>query len=167
MDGDKPICYIKENIQQFMDPNPEMKWFQFIPDNTVNKVKEHYNAGLVSMKLSIWDVTTNGGIDFRKERAWKKDPNRRAIPVTVRAYVYQCKDLPAADSDGNSDPFCVAWDINDQKPKKTQVIEDNCNPLFYEVLELDYEVRDINDLKTYPPFIIDIFDHDAGNLTNS
>ena len=40
-------------------------------------------------------------------------------------------------------------------------MEDNCNPLYYEVLELNYEVTDDKDLLTYPPFIFDIFDHDA------
>jgi hypothetical protein len=28
------------------------------------------------------------------------------------------------------------------------------------VLELDYEVRDINDLESYPPFIFDVYDYD-------
>ena len=34
------------------------------------------------------------------------------------------------------------------------------NPLFYQTLELDYEVRNINDLESYPPFIVDVFDED-------
>jgi hypothetical protein len=38
------------------------------------------------------------------------------------------------------------------------VIEDNTNPLYFEVIELEYEVRDINDLDSYPPFIFDVFD---------
>jgi hypothetical protein len=51
------------------------------------------------------------------------------------------------------------WDMSEQK-KETRVIEDNINPLYYEVLELDYEVRDIKDLESYPPFIFDLFDVD-------
>jgi hypothetical protein len=46
------------------------------------------------------------------------------------------------------------------------VIEDNVNPLYYEVVELEYEVRDINDLESYPPFIFDLFDQD-NELLNS
>lgn len=36
------------------------------------------------------------------------------------------------------------------------------NPLFYECLELEYEILkdDINDLNCYPPFIVDVFDED-------
>jgi Ca2+-dependent lipid-binding protein len=40
------------------------------------------------------------------------------MPIKVRAYIYQCKDLPAADSNGTSDPFIKVWDISD-KYKKT------------------------------------------------
>lgn len=57
--------------------------------------------------------------------------------------------------------------MSEGKPKRTQTIEDNCNPLFYEVLELDYEVRDINDLESYPPFILDVYDEDQELLDSS
>lgn len=42
--------------------------------------------------------------------------------------------------------------------KKTKVIEDNLNPLFYEVLEIDLEGNNIEEL---PPFILDIYDKDT------
>jgi hypothetical protein len=47
------------------------------------------------------------------------------------------------------------------KDKKTRVINDNVNQLFFQVVELEYEIRDeMDDLYSYPPFIIDVFDHD-------
>ena len=49
---------------------------------------------------------------------------------------------------------------DEKQPKRTATIEDNNNPLYYEVIEMDYEVRDINDLYSYPPFIFDVFDQD-------
>jgi len=54
-----------------------------------------------------------------------------------------------------------------EKDKKTSVIEDNNNPLYYETLELEYEVRDIKDRKCYPPFVLDVFDSDAENLIDT
>lgn len=52
------------------------------------------------------------------------------------------------------------WDLSG-KDKKTRVIYDNVNPLFFQVIELEYEIRDeMDDLYSYPPFIIDVFDHD-------
>ena len=56
--------------------------------------------------------------------------------------------------------------MSEGKPKRTHTIEDNNNPLYYECLELDYEVRDINDLESYPPFILDVWDED-NDITDS
>ena len=36
--------------------------------------------------------------------------------------------------------------------------------MYYEVLEFEYEVRDINDLESYPPFLLDLYDRDEGML---
>jgi Ca2+-dependent lipid-binding protein len=62
--------------------------------------------------------------------------------------------LPAADTDGQSDPYIRIWDT-EKDVKKTQTIEDNLNPLFYETLELAYEVNKIDEM---PPFILDVYD---------
>ena len=43
---------------------------------------------------------------------------------------------------------------------RTQTIEDNCNPQFYQTLEMEYEVRDIKDPESYPPFLFDVYDED-------
>lgn len=138
-----------------------MKWVPFIPDQSIGIVKAAHKAGMFSFKLSLHDVTRNGPIQFKKYKSWKGSVPKRANSVKVRAYVYQCMDLIAADAEGTSDPFVSVWDINKDE-KRTEVCEDNNNPLFYETLELDYEVADMDDLETYPPFIFDVYDHDEG-----
>jgi hypothetical protein len=118
---------------------------------------------MFSFKMSIWDVTSDGPITFKDKGtcpSWAKKFQKRATPVKIRAYIYLCVDLPAADNDGSSDPFIECWDTVDEV-KKTKVVDDNNNPLFYECLELDYEVTAIDDLESYPPFIFDVFDFDA------
>lgn len=80
---------------------------------------------------------------------------RRPGNLKVRAYIFQCRDLPAADSDGTSDPFLQITDSD--VPQKTATINDNLNPIFYEALDLIYEANNINEL---PPIIIDCFDED-------
>ena len=87
--------------------------------------------------------------------------------MTIRAYIYQCRDLPASDENGATDPYVTIWDLTEEKhPKKTKTIEDNLNPLYYECLQLEYEVRDINDKDSYPPFIIDVWDKDDDLFDN-
>jgi hypothetical protein len=113
-------------------------------------------------------------INYKDFDPWKKKPALRAVPIKIRAYIYQCRDLPASDENGATDAYVTVWDLSEAEKsnalikfdtenegdsmKKTRVIEDNLNPLFYECLELEYEVRDINDLNSYPPFIIDVWD---------
>jgi len=49
--------------------------------------------------------------------------------------------------------------MSDRK-KQTQIIDDSTNPLFYKVIDMEYEVRDETDVYSYPPFIMDLYDHD-------
>ena len=66
-------------------------------------------------------------IQFADFDCWCKRPPRRAEAIKIRAYIYQARDLPAADKEGTSDPFITVWDCDD-KPKKTRCIEDTLNP---------------------------------------
>jgi Ca2+-dependent lipid-binding protein len=145
-----------------MNPNPSFKWVSFLPDQCVGSCRHSYKSGYFSFKFSIYDQSKEGRpIDFKQFPAWSKPASKRSNPVKIRAYIYQCQDLPAADAEGTSDPYIVAWDTT-AEVKKTKVIEDNCNPLFYETLELEYEVDKVDDLESYPPFILDAYDFDDG-----
>lgn len=107
MDGKTPICYYKEHIKNFLNPNPKTKWIQMQPDLAIGSCKEAHKAGVISVKLSVHDRGLNGAIDFKEYDAWKKAPKKRLPVWTVRTYVFQARDLPAADSNGTSDPFIV------------------------------------------------------------
>jgi hypothetical protein len=114
MDEDHPVCYYMETLAKFTKPDASYNWVSFRPDLAVGRVKEPNDAGMFSFKLSINDVERNGSINFKTFDAWKKSPAKRAIPVTVRAYIYQCRDLPAADASGQSDPYVCCWDMSDK-----------------------------------------------------
>ena len=87
-------------------------------DKSVGAIEDPHMAGIVSFKMSLWDVSKNGAIDFtdkRKYPSWNTKVPRRSNPVRVRAYVYSCRDLPAADAEGTSDPFIEVWDTSPEK----------------------------------------------------
>ena len=46
----------------------------------------------------------------------------------------------------------------DKSKKKTKVIEDNCNPIFYEAMDLSFEAETKEEI---PPIIFDIYDSDG------
>jgi Ca2+-dependent lipid-binding protein len=68
--------------------------------------------------------------------------------------------LPAADSDGASDPYIEVWSTDKEKPK-TPVVEDNCNPIFFSTLEVYY---DFSKPEEAPPIILNIWDKDTAIL---
>jgi len=43
----KPVCFWRGKVQDFTDPNPEMKWITMKNDLSVGKVKENYKAGMI------------------------------------------------------------------------------------------------------------------------
>ena len=64
--------------------------------------------------------------------------------MKVRAYIYQCRDLPAADKTGTSDPYVQAWDVS-PNIKGTMILYETLNPIFYQTLELEYDVGEFID----------------------
>ena len=105
--GLKEICYFRGHVNEFYDPNPtKIRWIQLNIDKAHNEVKQPHKAGLVGIRISVHDVTQFGPIDWASYKdTWGKRMPRRPGNLKVRAYIFQCRDLPAADSDGTSDPF--------------------------------------------------------------
>jgi len=154
--GYKNICFYRAHVSEFFDDDPkQIKWVQLQPDKAINEVKEPHKAGLVGIRISVNDMTQFGVIDWASKSTWGKRIPRRPGNLKVRAYIFQCRDLPAADSDGSSDPFLQITDSD--VPQKTHVVNDNLNPIYYEALDLIYEANSIEEL---PPFIIDCYDED-------
>jgi hypothetical protein len=108
--GMKRICYWRGNIMEFVNPNPEIKWIELEPDFAIGEVKEHYKAGIVGIKMSIHDVSTNGSIDWMNYPTWAKKIPKRPPNIKVRVFVWQARDIPAADDNGSSDPFVQILD---------------------------------------------------------
>ena len=87
-------------------------WVQLQPDKAINEVKAPHKAGIVGMMISIRDVSKDGPVDWSQNPVWSKRLPRRPANKKVRAFVFQCRDLPAADSDGTSDPFLEFTDTD-------------------------------------------------------
>jgi hypothetical protein len=67
---------------------------------------------MLSFKFSVHDVSKDKYIDFSDFKSWSA-LQTKGQAVKIRAYIYQCRDLPAADSNGTSDPFVRIWDMSD------------------------------------------------------
>ena len=169
-EDEKLICFWQGKLNEFMAPNAKWRWIQLKPDASYGIVEEDYKAGMISIKISAARVTTNAGppreIDFTKELAWRKPPPQRVQAYQVRIFVFQCKNLPAADSDGSSDPFISVFNTSGDNVC-TPVIEDNINPIFMEPLEIDLDFNDIKNYEDAPPIIMDVMDADEGYFSDT
>ena len=157
MDGSYPICYWKGKVADFMDPNPQFQWLRLKNDKAVGKVDEDHEAGMLQFKLSINDVASNGQVDFKNFDAWRKPPPRRLGSKKIRCFIFQCRDIPAADEDGASDAYISVWNPNNED-LRTRMIEDSVNPIYYETVEMFYDFADI---ESAPPIILNVWDHDS------
>lgn len=102
----KRVCFWKGSIMQFTDPNPKLRWIDFEPDLAIGKVKQHYRAGIVGIRISIHDVSKDGPMNWaNKEIFWGKKLKKFPNIFKIRIFCWQARDLPAADESGASDPF--------------------------------------------------------------
>lgn len=160
MEGDKPICFWRGKVSEFTDPNPVYRWIALKCDLAIGSVTEQWRAGMISFKLSINNHTRDGFVDFMQQENWKRLPPKRYKSYLVRAYIYQCKDLTAADDDGAADPYVELWS-NLPNRQLTPVVDDNLNPMFFTCLET---LVDFDQPETAPPLILNVWDRDDGLL---
>lgn len=117
---DDAVCYAKLKAKDFMDPNPQLQWIEMTAEPIEDKVKSPELAGVVGFRLSI--VKADSGIDLKSQPNWKKALRRRPDSKKIRCYLFQCKDLPAADEDGASDPLVVVFNTVDEDSNTERMV---------------------------------------------
>lgn len=126
-------------------------------------------AGYFSFRLYFHEIDRQGAFDPARIPSWKRPPPTRLTPYRARVAIYQCENLPPADSTGHSDPYVQVYDYNDPTIK-TEICEDTNNPIFYEVKEFTFSCNNVKgeiDLVTAPPIILNIYDHDDGMIDST
>jgi hypothetical protein len=157
MEGTYPVCYWKGKVTEFTDPNPSYRWLVLKNDPAIGTVVNAHEAGMLQIKLSVNDVKQNGSIDFKQYKAWEKPPARRLKSQKIRCFIFQCRDIPAADSDGSSDSFISVWNP-DSLELTTKVIDDSLNPIYFQTIEMLYDMADID---SAPPIVLNLWDRDG------
>ena len=163
LDGSVPICYWRGKVSDFTNPDPKFQWIILKNDKSIGKVAEDHEAGMLQFKLSINNKQLNGPVDFKTFDGWKKPPPRRLGSKKIRCFIFQCRDIPAADEDGSSDSYITVWNPNAEE-LKTRKIEDSVNPIYYETIEMLY---DFSDLESAPPIILNVWDYDNDYLDST
>lgn len=157
--GEK-LSFGKFPAAQFMDPNPKLQWVELTPDPVIKKIESPEKGGFCSFRLAIAKGASSQVVPFSTMPEWKKGLGKRPPPNKIRAFIYQARDLPAADEDGQSDPLLRLFDMvqtSDKKPPaETRVVEDTLYPMYYQCLEIIIDGQP----DELPPFVIDVYDED-------
>lgn len=156
----KRVSFAKFPAAKFADHNAKLLWIEFTPDPVLKEIQSPELAGLCSFRLSIAKGTKDT-IKFGNQPEWNKK-FRRPDTNLIRAYIYQARDLPAADEDGSSDPLIRIfdhWSKTDSrtKPRETKYIDNTLFPMYYECIELNIEGKP----EDLPPFVVDVYDVDT------
>ena len=164
------LCYKKFSATDFKYPKPEWKYYEMNPDPCVDKVKPPKSGGIVSFRCYMRQKAPgeSENYDMNQHMLVKSLP-KRPKAQKIRAYIFQCKNLPALDDNGLSDPYVKCWDQND-KCKPTKTVEDSLDPIYYTIKEFfsdiflakSHEHNPIKILEGFPPFILDVWDEDKG-----
>ena len=163
MDGKVPICYWKGKVSEFTNPNAQFRWLSLKNDKAIDKVSEDHEAGMIQMKFSINAKNINGPVEYKDHAAWAKPPPRRLGSKKIRCFIFQCRDIPSADEDGSSDSYISVWNPEGVK-HETDCIEDSLNPIYFQTIEIIY---DMVDLDSAPPIIFNIWDKDSDLLDST
>jgi len=117
---------------------------------------------LTSQKSKIVEVEDDDLENLMKDDAPEEEPPLLQVDsshkyYTVVAIVYMSKELIAAESDGTSDPF-VTLTLGADK-LSTSVKNNTMNGIWNEKLVFKNVYMDINDYKTWPIFLLSVFDY--------
>ena len=127
-------------------------WVQLLEEPLLDKLKDTETPGNILMQLEI--VTR---AEAAKHKFRFSDELSSKEKKTVRVYLYQARNLAAADSNGSSDPYATIQ-IGENK-KKGGRREATLNPSYYEVISFD-NIMLPRHLSYAPQVIVNLYDWD-------
>ncbi len=166
-EDNKPVCFYRmkpwvldeSKKKQFLGFEREAEWVLMQEDKSIDALDKEVFPGTVLIKLGF------GYADEAelKQESWKRalEKSRELTPYQMRIHVFQCRNIPAADSNGLSDPF-LKIRFAGRESIKTKVKKKTLFPTYYETHVLDDVQLPHADKFTYaPPLSIKLYDEDA------
>lgn len=74
--------------------------------------------------------------------------------TNIRIFVFQARDLPAADDNGLTDCYIKVWNF-EGKPLQTEVVSETLNPIFYQAFDFAHQYQTFDEA---PPIILNVWD---------
>ena len=141
-DNDDILCYHTFRATEFLEEKPVWKYYEMTPDPSVGKIAEGKSGGIISFRCFMRKT------ELKEFQEPLQDINlcmqvktlpKRPKAQKVRAYIFQCKDLPPADDDGLADPYVQMWDLSG-KATKSEIVNNSLDPIFYMVKDVHMDI---------------------------
>lgn len=104
VDG-KKICFKRLDPKKNTDMRAGARWIHLKPDKAIGKVTKDWEGGFLRMRVGVGRYGAWSEQNY-KDEGWNLKP---ALPPQerkiLRCNLYQCRSLPAADSDARADPY--------------------------------------------------------------
>jgi hypothetical protein len=152
-DDDKPI--LKEWDELVSNFNAPARWILLEPDLVTAQLDDNDFPGNILIKLGFGFP----GDEENERLHWADAEERLSVRqnYVLRMHVFQGKNLPVADDNGQSDPYVK---VNFKgKSKKTEYIRKTLYPQWYEVVEFT-ELTLPLDPEFRPMVALQVWDHD-------
>lgn len=154
MNNDKPICFSRLKAKAYADLDKEMNWIKFRPNKVVRNELNDWEGGFLLLRVCVFKFRLN---DDPKSWIEKISIPAKLISKKLVCNLYQCRNLPAADSNGLADPYvkviCGSNFVETDKKGKRGIL----NPIWYKQLIFDIEYFSID---LIPPIMVQVWDHD-------
>ena len=164
----KNVCFQRIKTEEFY-LNQDVLFIKLLPDPVINKVKTMKESGLLKCKICLFrsksdkppeldEFEHTGQFELASLNSGNFFGGQKNMQYyKIIAVVYMSKGLIAAESDGTSDPF-VILSLGDRE-LRTQVKHNTMNGVWNELLEFDQIYMDIQDQRTWPVFLLNVYDN--------
>jgi hypothetical protein len=155
--GSSNVCFLRLPASEFRDPAIKSKWYQFKPDKSVGSVTNDWEGGFIRLRIFVGPY--GDFEDTVRSEQWDVSPSPPPPDNKhLMCNLYQCKNLPAADSNAMSDPYVIFYCGGESISTNPKEKEDTLNPMWYQTLHLNVHCATVFDA---PPIVVYVMDHDT------
>ena len=155
MNKDQPICFARLKAKDFNDLDKNVSWIKLIPNKVLRDELNDWEGGFVLMRVCVIKFKNND-----RYASWieKLSPPSQLESKKLVCNLYQCRNLPASDSNGLADPYvkviCGSTYVETDQKGKRGIL----NPIWYKQLILNIE---FSSFELIPPIVVQVWDHDT------
>lgn len=151
------VSYIRLLPKDYQSITGQPEWLQLIPDKSTNVIKNDWEGGFLRLRFYCGKLNTKE--DTSSQAGWKEKLKK---PVAgnklLLTNIFQCRNLPSADSNGKADPYVLIKCGSEEKHTGKEDRMNNLNPIWYETLAVPVACFGKIDA---PPVVVQVWDFDT------